>query len=149
MSDWSKQIGDRLKILLQESVHLAEESGALKKRDLAGVTVDTTVESKNVTLPTDAKLLLTTITKLGELAKKNTVGLRWSYDGAVIGQNKVDGQINRNFLNERLGDQINAGMSAVGYNFRVIFIWMKLILWLITADIIADLMPITASKTAY
>ena len=39
---------------------------------------------------------------------------------AVIGHNKTDGQLDRNFLKGRLGDQINAIMSAVGYNFRLI-----------------------------
>ena len=35
---------------------------------------------------------------------------------AVIGHNKTDGKLDRNFLKGRLGDQINAVMSAVGYN---------------------------------
>jgi hypothetical protein len=37
MSHWRKRIGDRLDILLQESLRLAHDSGALKKRDLARV----------------------------------------------------------------------------------------------------------------
>ncbi len=57
MSHWRKRIGDRLDILLQESLRIAQASGALKTRDLARVTVDTTVQPKNVTFPTDAKLL--------------------------------------------------------------------------------------------
>ncbi len=79
MSHWRKRIGDRLEILLQESLRLAEESGALKKRDLARVSVDTTVQPKNVTFPTDAKLLQRAIAKLGELAKRHGVTLRQSY----------------------------------------------------------------------
>jgi IS5 family transposase len=46
---------------------------------MARVTVDTTVQPKAVTHPTDAKLMLTAIEKLGELAKAHGVTLRQSY----------------------------------------------------------------------
>lgn len=48
---------------------MAGVSGALKKSDLARVTVDTTVQPKNVAFPTDAKLLETAIRQLGALAR--------------------------------------------------------------------------------
>lgn len=79
MSHWRKRIGDRLDILLQESLRIAHDTGALKKSDLARVTVDTTVQPKNVTFPTDAKLLETAIRQLGKLAKEHGVPLRQSY----------------------------------------------------------------------
>ncbi len=79
MSHWRKRIGDRLDILLQESLRIAHETGALKKSDLARVTVDTTVQPKNVTFPTDAKLLETAIRRLGKLAKEHDLPLRQSY----------------------------------------------------------------------
>ena len=79
MSHWRKRIGDRLDALLAETLRVADDSGALKKSDLARVTVDTTVQPKNVTFPTDAKLLLTAIEQLGKLARKHHVGLRQSY----------------------------------------------------------------------
>ncbi len=79
MSHWRKRIGDKLDILLQESLHIAHDTGALNKRDLARVTVDTTVQPKNVTFPTDAKLLETAIQQLGKLAKQHGVPLRQSY----------------------------------------------------------------------
>jgi IS5 family transposase len=79
MSHWRKRIGDRLDILLAETLRIAEATGALKKRDLARVTVDTTVQPKNVTFPTDAKLLGTAIQQLGTLAKAHGVPLRQSY----------------------------------------------------------------------
>ena len=41
MSHWRKRIGDRLDILLAETLRIACDTGALKKRDLARVTVDT------------------------------------------------------------------------------------------------------------
>ena len=79
MSHWRKRIGDRLDILLQESLRIAHDTGALNKRDLARVTVDTTVQPKNVSFPTDAKLLEVAIGQLGKLAKDHGVALRQSY----------------------------------------------------------------------
>ena len=69
LSHWRKRIGDKLEILLQESLRIAEAAGALSKRDLARVTVDTTVQPKNVAFPTDARLLESAIQQLGKLAK--------------------------------------------------------------------------------
>ncbi len=79
MSHWRKRIGGKLDILLAETLRIAHETGALKPRDLARVTVDTTVQPKNVTFPTDAKLLETAIQQLGKLAKQHGVPLRQSY----------------------------------------------------------------------
>ena len=74
-----KRFGDKLDLFLAETLRVAENSGALNKADLARVTVDTTVQPKNVTFPTDAKLLVTAINKLGELAREHGVKLRQSY----------------------------------------------------------------------
>ena len=79
LSHWRKRIGEKLDILLAETLRLAHDTGALRKRDLARVTVDTTVQPKNVTFPTDAKLLETAIRQLGKLAKEHKVPLRQSY----------------------------------------------------------------------
>ena len=46
---------------------------------LASSSVDTTVQPKNITFPTDAKLLLVAIQQLGKLAKEHDVELRQSY----------------------------------------------------------------------
>jgi IS5 family transposase len=43
----------------------------------------------------------------------------------VIGHCKEDGHLDRNYLKGRNGDQINAVMSAVGDNFRLIVKWLK------------------------
>jgi hypothetical protein len=51
----------------------------MKPGDLARVIVDTTVQPKNVTFPTDAKLLNRAREKLVKLAKKCGVDLRQSY----------------------------------------------------------------------
>ncbi len=79
MSHWRKRIGDHLDILLAESLRLAHDTGALKKSDLARVTIDTTVQPKNVAFPTDAGLLEAAIRQLGKLAKAHHVPLRQSY----------------------------------------------------------------------
>jgi transposase, IS5 family len=79
MSHWRKRIGDKLDALLAESLRVAHDAGALKRGDLARVTVDTTVQPKNVTHPTDAKLMLRAIEQLAGLAKQHGVPLRQSY----------------------------------------------------------------------
>ena len=79
MSHWRRRIGGKLDILLQESLRVAHDTGALKKSDLARVTVDTTVQPKNIAFPTDAGLLQTAIGQLGKLARQHGVTLRQSY----------------------------------------------------------------------
>ena len=114
LSHWRKRIGDKLDRLLQESLKVAHEARALKLTDLGRVTVDTTVQPKNVTHPTDAKLMLTAIEKLGEQAKACGLGLRQSYArlakraALMVGRYahaKQFGRMNRElrFLRIRLG----------------------------------------------
>ncbi len=79
LSHWRKRLGDKLELLLAESLWVAHESGALQTRDLKRVTVDTTVQPKNITFPTDAKLLHAAIKGIVRLAKKHGVPLRQSY----------------------------------------------------------------------
>jgi IS5 family transposase len=79
LSHWRKRLGDRLELLLAESLRVAHESGALRTRDLARVTIDTTVQPKAITFPTDAKLLHAAIRGLARLARKHGVRLRQSY----------------------------------------------------------------------
>ncbi len=58
---------------------MAHEAGALRSQDLKRVTVDTTVQPKAVTFPTDAKLLHAAVKGLNRLARKHGVRLRQSY----------------------------------------------------------------------
>ena len=58
---------------------MAHETGALKLRHLTRITVDTTVQPKNVTHPTDAKLMHKAVVMLSGMAKKHGVRLRQSY----------------------------------------------------------------------
>ena len=67
---------------------------------------------------------------------------------AVIGHCKTDGHLGRNFLKGRLGDQINAVMSAVGYNFRLILKWLRYLLCKIIAAICGAMGPPSVLKQA-
>ncbi len=66
----------------------------------------------------------------------------------VIGHCKTDGHLGRNFLHGRLGDRINAVMSAVGYNLRLILKWLSKLLRKIIAVIWAAMIPPAALKPA-
>src|SRR5450631_4336669 len=79
LSHWRKRLGDKLELLLAESLRVAHASGALRTKDLARVTVDTTVQPKNISFPTDAKLLHAAIKGLNRLARHHGVRLRQSY----------------------------------------------------------------------
>lgn len=77
---WRKRIGvEKLRMLLVESIDVAIREEALKEKDLKRVNVDTTVQEKNITFPTDSKLLEKLIRKLGEAAKRHGIDLRQSY----------------------------------------------------------------------
>lgn len=79
LSHWRKRLGSKLEQLLAESLRVAHETGALRTHDLKRVTVDTTVQPKAITFPTDAKLLHAAIKGLNRLARKCGVRLRQSY----------------------------------------------------------------------
>jgi transposase, IS5 family len=80
MTNWRNRMGEeRLRALLRESLAVATRTGAMKPNDLACVIVDTTVQPKNITFPTDAKLVNRAREKLVTLAKKLGVKLRQSY----------------------------------------------------------------------
>lgn len=53
---------------------MAHDAGALRRRDLKRVTVDTTVQPKAVTFPTDGKLLRAAIEGLNRLVRRVTAG---------------------------------------------------------------------------
>ena len=79
LSHWRKRLGEKLELLLAESLRVAHQAGALRTKDLKRVTVDTTVQPKAVSFPTDAKLLHAAIKGLNRLANKHGVRLRQSY----------------------------------------------------------------------
>jgi len=80
MTNWRNRMGEeRLQALLQESLAVATKTGAMKPGDLARVIVDTTVQPKNITFPTEAKLMNRAREKLVKLATQQGVKLRQSY----------------------------------------------------------------------
>jgi IS5 family transposase len=80
MTRWPNRMGEhRLQALIQESLSVATKTRAIKPSELSRVIVDTTVQPKNVTFPTDAKLLNRAREQLVRLAKLRGVPLRQSY----------------------------------------------------------------------
>jgi transposase, IS5 family len=61
----------------------------------------------------------------------------------VIGHLKEDHRMGRNFLAHASGDAANAVLAAVGYNFRRIIAWLRLLLLrcLIALGMLAHLRP--------
>jgi transposase, IS5 family len=80
LSRWRTRMGEaRLEILLQESLAIAVKTEAIEVKDLSKVIVDTTVQEKAVTFPTDAKLANRAREKLVKLARKHGIELRQGY----------------------------------------------------------------------
>ena len=80
MTKWRHRVGaERLEGLLTETIRLAQREKYLPKNHLKRVTVDTTVQEKNIAFPTDSKLLYKAIRKLSDAAKSRGIPLRQSY----------------------------------------------------------------------
>ena len=80
LTRWRQRLGEQgMESLLSATIEAALESKAVKARDLKRITVDTTVQPKNISFPTDAKLLHAAIKGLNRLARKHGVRLRQSY----------------------------------------------------------------------
>lgn len=80
MTRWRQRIGpEKLAALLKQTVTVAVEQKHLPKAELQQVNVDTTVQEKNITHPTDSKLLYKAIVKLAAAAKDRGIALRQSY----------------------------------------------------------------------
>lgn len=80
MSRWRKRIGEeKLKLLLEETIRLAQEGKYINSKNMENVVVDTTVQEKNITYPTDAKQLYKAILKAGKFARIYGIAIRQSY----------------------------------------------------------------------
>jgi transposase, IS5 family len=80
LTRWRQRLGEeQLVALIQESLSVAHETGALETKDLERVVVDTTVQPKAVAHPTDARLMHRALVKLVGLARCHGVPLRQSY----------------------------------------------------------------------
>lgn len=80
MTHWRKRLGESFcEKLIQESLRVAFEAKALSRRELQKVVVDTTVQPKAITYPTEAKLRFRALIALVRLARKHHIPLRQSY----------------------------------------------------------------------
>lgn len=70
---------EALEELLKATVNVAKRAGLLKKKDLSCVIVDTTVQEKNISYPTDSKLINKARENLVKEAKREGIELRQSY----------------------------------------------------------------------
>lgn len=70
---------DGARKLFQGTLQTAHELGLLRAQDCERVIVDTTVQPKNITFPTDAKLLFKMREKLVDAAQERGIELRQSY----------------------------------------------------------------------
>ena len=80
LTRWRKKLGKKvlsnvLKVLIDECI----KHGLVKSKDLKKVIVDTTVMEKNITFPTDGKLLNKLREKIVKFSKDNGIKLRQSY----------------------------------------------------------------------
>ncbi len=149
MTKWRNRVeADRLQTLLQETISLGRREGFIRPQELTRVNVDTTVQEKNITYPTDSKLLYKSIEELGTVARSRGIQLRQSYirvgkrmsvkasryaharqykrmqrslRSAIeskIGHLKSDHRMNRCFLAGLNGDATNAILAAADSNLR-------------------------------
>src|SRR3712207_1485356 len=80
MTRWRQRIGaQRLEVLPAESLAAAQRGGAVEEKHLRRVTIDTTVQPRAVTHPTDSKLRHRGIEILARLARRHGIRLRQSY----------------------------------------------------------------------
>src|SRR3989338_8252925 len=81
MSRWRKRIGvDGAETLLSQTITTAVKEGYLKRAQLTKVSVDTTVQTKEIRYPTDARLYDRMREKLVKSAVTGGVNLRQSYE---------------------------------------------------------------------
>ena len=71
--------GERLELLLAETLAAALRAGVATPQDFERVNIDATVQPKAVTHPTDSKLIHRGVEILGRLVRRHGVALRQSY----------------------------------------------------------------------
>jgi len=140
LTRWRQRLGeDELAALIQESLSVGHKTGAIETKDLERVAVDTTVQPKAITHPTDAGLMRRALEKLVKLAKRHGVELRQSYlrvakwAAIMVGRYSHAHQFKRarrmlKFLRTRLGRVIRDinrkidGNTALEERFRPLLI---------------------------
>lgn len=76
---WRNRVGDKLEFLLQETIKVAQEVKLIKAAEIHHVNVDTTVQEKNISFPTDAKLYQRARELLVKTAEQQGIKVRQSY----------------------------------------------------------------------
>ena len=77
---WRNRVGiDGVEKLLEQVVNTAKREGFLPEKLLARVNIDTTVQEKNISFPTDAKLYFRACQLLVKAARARNIALRQSY----------------------------------------------------------------------
>ena len=80
LGKWRQRIGGMdMEHLLKETIQTAIRSRELKRDDLKRVTVDTTVQEKAISFPTDSRLYYKMLKKLVKAARSRQLRLRQSY----------------------------------------------------------------------
>lgn len=80
LSRWRKRLGEKgMKKIMQEVLSIGIKLGAVKKKSLESVIIDTTVMSKNISFPTDAGLYFKSLRILVKEAKEMNISLRQTY----------------------------------------------------------------------
>ena len=79
LTRWRDRVGDKLEVLLSHTIEVAMQTKAMSVRELDHVNVDTTVQEKAVTFPTDAKLYQRMREHLVAAAQARGIRLRQSY----------------------------------------------------------------------
>jgi len=79
LTRWRNRVGDKLEALLAHTVEIALETKAMSIRELDHVNVDSTVQEKAVSFPTDARLYHKMRVSLVIAAEQRGINLRQSY----------------------------------------------------------------------
>lgn len=173
MTRWRKRLGpEKIEELLTATVNAAKEEKLLTEKHVERVNVDTTVQEKAISFPTDARLYHKARRALVRIARKMNIVLRRSYERTgkkvflkqgryasagqhkranketevhlfgkkkksmkaslwkwfsrrsaiepIFGHLKSDHRLERNHLQGKDGDRINAILSGCGFNLRKI-----------------------------
>jgi IS5 family transposase len=79
MTKWRNLHGDNLEILLKATIDVGLATETITEQSLDKINIDTTVQEKAITYPTDAKLYHRMREKLVKMAARHQVKLRQSY----------------------------------------------------------------------
>jgi IS5 family transposase len=79
MTKWRNLHGDKLEVLLKATIDAGLATGTITPKSLDKINVDTTVQEKAITFPTDSRLYHRMREKLVKMAARHGIKLRQSY----------------------------------------------------------------------